>query len=459
MTVKRILAALFCVLAAACTTMLKVEPITDPQATGYGVVYFLPMVEYEIVLTRQLTRCDAYDSKAPTRKLQVGVKITPTLTTRYVQDPFKAFQLQYDALSGPTKTTDVAIELYENGTLKSINAEAKDETRQILANVVSGLSSLGLAAAGIAPGAKAADDTPERQLCHLAIRNALATFAASEDLISALEETITGLKTEIQDNQRDPAKLKALRAKLAAAEADLAAQLKLRKSVLDRLVDVQVYVVRPTASRQMLPLAPSAGLLSKWFTPGAVAGGDVMAVTTASAAVEAGPATAAAAPSPANSACPAGEERAKVCKPIFYRQPAEGVLRICRGSTCYDASGNPLPATQTLHMAATLVPQLGVLSTLYFANGPFEDNALKVSFRASGGLEKLEAKSKASAREASAAFKETAEALAKFKEQQRKEDVQKLSEETDKLKAEKAKIDAQLELEKSRKALDAYRAQ
>lgn len=248
MAIKRIIAASLCTLAAGCTTMIKVEPITNPRATGFGVVYFLPMVEYEIAMTRQLTRCDAYDDKDPTRKLQVGVKFTAALTTRFVQDPTKAFQIQYDALAGPTKTTDVAIELYDNGTLKSINAEAKDETRQILANVVSGLSSLALSSAGVAPGAKTAEEKPERELCHLAIRNALATFGKSEDLISGFEEAIAGLTAEIQDSQKDSAKLKELRANLAAAEKDLAAQVKQRKSVLDKLTDVQVYHVSSPGS-------------------------------------------------------------------------------------------------------------------------------------------------------------------------------------------------------------------
>lgn len=459
MDIKSVLAASFCMIATGCTTMIKVEPVTDAAATGFGVVYFLPMVEYEIALTRQLTRCDAFNQEDKAQKLQVGIKFTAAVTTRFVQDPSKAFLIQYDALSGPTKTTDVAIELYENGTLKSINAEAKDETRQILANIVSGVSSFALTTAGIGAGIQQADGKPERELCHLTIRNALATFGKTEDLISGLEVAIAGLKSEIQDNQKHPAKLKDLRIWLDTTEMELAAQLKQRKSALEKLVDQQVYLLRPSMSRQTLPLAPSERLKQTWFTLGAIRGGGVVEAASASAAVEAGVVSNAAAKSNVNSGCPVGDNPAKTCKPIYYRQPAEGVIRVCRGSTCYDASGGPQPDTYMLHVAATSVPQLGMLSTLSFQNGPFEDNSLKLTFRPTGGLEKLEAKSKASATEASAAFKETGEAFGKFKDQQRKADVQKLNEETDKIKADKARLDAQLELEKSRKALEAYRGQ
>lgn len=461
MYIKRLLAVALCVLASGCTTMIKVEPITNTASTAVGVVYFLPMVEYEIALTRQLTRCDS-PNETTVPEPQVGIKFTAVLTTRYVQDPSKAFQIQYDALSGPTKTTNVAIELYDNGTLKSINAEAKDETRQILANVVSGLSSFALATAGkgLAPlGAPGDKGVRKPELCHLAIRNALETIGKVEDLISGLEVAIVGLKSDIQDNQKFPAKLKDLRIRLDVAEKELAGLGKQRKSVLDKLVDQQVYLLRPTISRQTLPLAPSDGLLRKWFTQEAVTEGIVVAAASASAAVEAGAAPNAIAQPVGTVSCPADDNSVKSCKPIYYRQPAEGIVRICRSTSCYDASGNPRPDIYMLHVAATTVPQLGVLSTLSFKNGPFEDNSLKLIFRPSGSLEKLEAKSKASALDASAAFKETGEALGKYRDQQHKEEVQKRNEETEKIKAEKAKLDAQLDLEKSRKALEAYRSQ
>jgi hypothetical protein len=63
-----------------------------------------------------------------------------------------------------------------------------------------------------------------------------------------------------------------------------------------------------------------------------------------------------------------------------------------------------------------------VESTLLFRNGPFENNSLKVTFLPSGGLEKFQAKTKASATEATAAFKETAEAVAKYRIEKRNED-------------------------------------
>jgi hypothetical protein len=451
----RVCVSLSCAVSAGCATQIKVEPISDPRATGAGIVYFLPMAEYEVTLTRQLTRCDSFDSGDPSKDLRAAVKITAALTTRYVQDPQKAFLLQYDALSGPTKTTDLSIDLYENGTLKSINAEAVDETRQVVANVFSGVSSLALSSAGLTISRVPAEGREE--LCPTTVRSALTTFEKSENLIASLEDEIAGLRMDIQDNLKDPKRLKELRAALAKAEAGLTAQFKQRKSTLDLLVDTQVYLFRPVRSKQVVPLEPSDALKSKWFTAYA-RGKGVDAVAVAAVAAEGGPV---ALPTPAPqtaSLCPSDSSKLP-CRPIHYRQPAAGLIRICRGDACYDAGGNPVADAHILLVAASSVPQLGVESTLLFRNGPFQNNSLKVTFLPSGGLEKFQAKTKASATEATASFKETAEAVAKYRSEKRNEDKQKLNEETDKLKAEKAKLDAQLELEKSRKALEAFRAE
>jgi hypothetical protein len=286
--------------------------------------------------------------KPPARKqrkdLRAAVKITAALTTRYVQDLQKAFLLQYDALSGPTKTTDVSVDLYENGTLKSINADAVDETCQIVANVVSGVSSLALSSAGLtisrAPGEK-----PE-EICLATVRSALSTFDKSENLIASLEDEIAGLKTDIQDNLKDPKRLKKLRAALAKAETGLTTQLKQRKSTLDRLVDTQVYVFRPVRSKQVVRLDPSDALKSKWFTAYAL-GRKVDTAAAAVVAAEGGP-VAPPTPVPQNvTLCPSNFSNVP-CRPIHFRQPAAGLIRICKGDACYDAGGNPVADAQTL---------------------------------------------------------------------------------------------------------------
>lgn len=451
-TSRRICAALSCAIFGGCATQIKVEPINATGAIGAGVVYFLPMVEYEVTLTRQLIRCDSADASDTSKALGAAVKITAELTTRYVQDPQKAFLLQYDALSGATKTTDVSVDLYENGTLKSINAEAVDETRQIAASVVSGLSSLALKFAS-ATISRSSDGKAE-EICPDAIRHKLSTFNNAENLIASSEDEIAGLKADIQDNLQDLKRLKELRAALAKAEAELNAQLKQRKSTLDTLVDKQVYVIRPVQSKASIPLKPSDTLTSKWFTDYARRK-SVDAATLASMAVEAdAPPVRASLEAPL---CPSDSSNLP-CRPIHYRQPATGLIRICKGDTCYDAQENPVADTLILFVAASWVPQLGVESTLLFRNGAFENNSLTATFLPSGGLEKFQVKTKASATEAAASFKEMAEAVAKYRSQKRDEDKQKLNVETEKLKAEKDKLDAQLELEKSRKALEAFRA-
>src|SRR2546427_8466616 len=55
----------------------------------------------------------------------------------------------YSALAGKTKVTGFNIELFDNGTLKSVNAHAEDRTGQIITSTV---QALGNVARGVALG-------------------------------------------------------------------------------------------------------------------------------------------------------------------------------------------------------------------------------------------------------------------------------------------------------------------
>jgi hypothetical protein len=190
-------------------------------------------------------------------------------------------------------------------------------------------------------------------------------------------------------------------------------------------------------------------LMSKWFTEVGVVTPEVAEAMAATVAVAGAPHT-----SKAGTTVADGDA-------LYYRQPADAMLVVCPGTACLDAATRQVlvPEDKRLLSTPTVVPQLGVLARLAFENGAFESNILKATFRPSGMLEKLESSTKASATEASAAFKDSVEVLGKVKDQKRKEGLQQLGDDADRLKAEKARLDAELELEKSRKALDAFRSQ
>lgn len=442
----RLFAAAGCAVAiSGCSTYLGVETFTEDDIPS-GVVYYLPMVEFEIKLTRQLVRCDDADSTA--NDATVGVKMTAGATPRHLQDPTRRYRIDYETLSSALKKTDVTIELYENGTLKSINATVVDESRKVLANVLGGAAKLALVSAGLPAGGSSATGEPiDRNLCKADARQAIKDLKAGEASITKLQAAIEAKEKEIADT-KDPARLKVLRAELKTLTDGLAAENKKRGKLVELLVDTQLYYFRPDAEKPQLDLLPSGKLEERWFTEMGRSSKKVKEAMLANAAVATGRRAASRRLEPQKNL-------------IVYRQPADGILAICSGKPCMDSATGELqvPESERLLSTATPVPQLGVLATLAVRNGPFEDNVLKASFRPSGMLEKLEVSTKASATEASAAFKDSVDAIAKYKDLKRKEDVQKLGEQTDLLKAQKAQLDAELELEKSRKALDDFRAQ
>lgn len=141
---------------------------------------------------------------------------------------------------------------------------------------------------------------------------------------------------------------------------------------------------------------------------------------------------------------------------LVYREPARGLLLVCREKSCFDAGGKPAVTPEnTVFVSAADFPQLGVLAKLPLDNKVFQNNSLTASFSPSGSLEKLVYKSNARAEKAAQAFEGAAGDILTFAEAKR--GAKKKALETDKAEvdAETALIKAQLEREKARKELDA----
>ena len=127
-----------CGLLGACTHLSSGPDrhVTGPQQALTGATYSLPMLQYQLTLTRTLTGCPM-----PVPVLGVDL-IEPSLTfkteakatSRYVRG--ESFVVDYGALSSVFKTSSFAIERYPSGTLKSLNAAAEDLTGDILKDAV-----------------------------------------------------------------------------------------------------------------------------------------------------------------------------------------------------------------------------------------------------------------------------------------------------------------------------------
>jgi hypothetical protein len=126
----------FCVSLGGCVGRLQTTPYlehTDKLSGALrGVTYSLPKLQYAVKLTRYLAECpgEVIDGEQTALKFAVNVEATPA----YV--PGEAYTIDYEKLSGFTRTSNFEIKYWPNGNLKSIGAGADDRTAEIVKDVV-----------------------------------------------------------------------------------------------------------------------------------------------------------------------------------------------------------------------------------------------------------------------------------------------------------------------------------
>lgn len=126
-------------LLSGCTSLSSREDLRPAEGAALtGVPYSLPMLQYELALTRSLAQCVDPVSGKPHVKFTLTVEATP----RYPAG--ETYVIDYRDLAGWTKITALTVEFQENSNiLKSVNASAEDRSAAIIGNAVK--SSLGIA--------------------------------------------------------------------------------------------------------------------------------------------------------------------------------------------------------------------------------------------------------------------------------------------------------------------------
>ncbi len=123
-----------------------------------GAPYNLTFTQYELTVKQRLTSCfdDADDpaKKAP----NMTVTTTVEATRKEVRDPSREYVIDFAALRSFFKTTDLAIEYYDNGALKSVNASVTDKTGEFLKSTFTAAAKIamlgtGTGGPGVAPDA------------------------------------------------------------------------------------------------------------------------------------------------------------------------------------------------------------------------------------------------------------------------------------------------------------------
>ncbi|KSL70728.1 hypothetical protein APA73_11330 [Pseudomonas aeruginosa] len=414
------------VFTAGCQTHLDVKPdgngdyINKGGKARIGVEYGLPMVQFNLSVTRTLVRCQDENNRTDIRfATQVAAEPHYVVGERFVVD--------YESLSNWSKITGLDLQTYDNGTLKSINASAEDQSAAIIGDVVKvgiGVASL---VSGVPFGAEALAQEPGEWRCSEQTIRKLDAITIAKD---ALEETTKEL-VQVTDTITRLESLAILNA-LSEGDKTMLVQAKAKQSKLTKQVStvdkalarLLAYVSvkeeriwpEKVGSTQLNadPLPENAKFLKDLFekTPS----------NTTSQVEGAGTTTTQASPNNKSGQPEQGGSKKDVfleklmasfqlrgeliplLKPseqspgstsypdpkndkrtgLYYRTPIPAQLLICRvvsSQGCIVDDDSP-----KAFRVNVMAPQLAPLRVLPLTNGMFQNNALSATFRENGSL-------------------------------------------------------------------------
>ena len=430
------LVALASLAAIGCTTTYTSTPV-DKIDNGYpGVLYSLPMLQYEIVTTRQIRDCD------PTLK-ESGLNIVGKvdITAQYVADPYATFQLDYTELSKPTSTSDLTIELTEDSRLKSINASADDKSAEILNNSFSILSNIALADADVTGSDLRTtrverEDLPE---CKEEIKAVFSELSKSNNILGKLTGEVAFLSSEVQrltlilasteSSESVSTELNETGKKLRIATRKLELLNNSRKPLVDKITYTEkqlwplssgnTYERLNNLEGEALTLEMPISILRNWWgnydkTHSNDAGKTLLSKVNFSLNLSRMTDTI------------ANERPDTSASGVIYRHPVDVQLQVCSGLVCNNNS------TNTIEKTVYQSPQHGPYASLPFTNRAFKNTSLNAKFSDNGVPISVSFKSqKAALAEASGAVSNIASQLPALRQQLLGAELESLKRETE----------------------------
>lgn len=380
-------AAMLPAVLTACTE-LQTFPLSKLTTTKEpeGVVYFLPMAQFDIRLDRQVTAC----------KDEIEVAMEAAVVPRFTADPSASFYLPYEELRDGMKTSEIEVKLHPNQMLMSVNVGVEDRSAQVSLNVAKAGINIAKIALGLppAPGAQLTPPppgqvksacTPEVAEAVRKLKEKTPELKSAAKAVASQTELVGQLRRALEITQQpSPERLRELEAALSALEARVSELNRLQEEIeaLKKITVATQSLVWPLSGDVYGPerIEPSAQLVAQWFTFLSDADNEKLLVATVEL-------------SRVGSAPGIGVgEDPKEATGIHYRQPLPGRISLCRGSqsTCQD-----IPIKDRIYDAIGLAPQLGIAATLPLKNRAFQNNRLEVAFDESGSLVSLAYKDKA----------------------------------------------------------------
>lgn len=425
------------------------NPAASPTLTA-GFSYKLPMIAFDITSSWSLISCDATfarviledeqgfapdKSKLPNVRFKVSTTVAPT----YIADDARLFIVDYPATNSTFAKTDIKVEQYGNGTLKSINAHVTGEGPAIAASLIDTASQIAgtFLHAALTGQAKSLHSAPAGTLCTPETRLKIAARTKHQTEYEKLREqalTVTSAKLADLNSQLD-----AYKAQLQEDNAGLTYTKTLRWIPDDFGAFHQGveggkdgWNVR---RNQFLSLHKIIGEMRMdpstmgWFDKDAVSAMEPYAKLAL--ILDGGFA------GPERPISADGKTRYPDSPSFDYRLPIQSKLMICM-NVCGGS-----PPSPELFSNWYLIPQNGPMFTVPLHNGPFDDNTITAEFAESGVPTSLGFVAESSLKKAAAAVDTAATAAATAAGQSQTKELRDLNQKTAVLEAKKKYLDAQ----------------
>ena len=441
------------VLLQGCTSLNAVR-VDDGKMQLEGAPYNLTFTQYDLTVKRRLTSCfeEMDDPVKPGEKKKVpNMKVTTTVeaTRKEARDPSREYVIDFAALRSFFKTTDIAVEYYDNGALKSVNASVTDKTGEFLKSSFTAAAKVAMLGTGIG----AVEAPPDA--CFPKVNDKVLESKATED---RLEEKTAALKRQTEQLEKLQAVAVALGPTRSAAERrEFAEQVKvlyLAKAEVDKeqkalavLLDELTFTSKVTwplsgsvfAERIVAPLV--AENIEKWGSIGEKTKVDKVLEAETSVYVR----LVSDSPSAKHVLC--ADQECEKYKPVEaltglkYRLAMPGTLKACSNESCVGPK-------VVLFKDAGMFSQLGPIMSLPLRNYPFMTQTVVLTMNEAGQPTKLGYKSEANAEKAMDVLNTFVDEYGKVRQ------AKKPKSEEDLVKEETALLEAKAKLKAAKAALE-----
>ena len=333
------------------------------------------------------------------------------VTHSSISDTKNAFIIDYEKLSSATKEYELEVNLYDNGTLKSINTSASDKTGEIITSVAKTAALLALinttGTAGVAVAVAGTQKAGKQPVCDTSIiaaisskKTAVKAVKDADKIVADKLEELKKLKALVKDKagieKPNPAYEKALKA-LALSHEDATIKRNELDAINKKLTITTKYTVHGLDD-QTLKVKPEVLIKSGWVKKDVYIDADVKGAELLKLyfSVE-------------GEDTSANNKKAieNATSGIVYQQGETVKLKVCSDQPC---------VTSKPHFDKNIfATDAGRLARLPFSNGAFEENGFEAKFNEKGTLQYVKFSSSSTGEKAAGTLADVAEVYGDYK--------------------------------------------